>query len=164
MRVLVFISLLLFAFHSLGQSIGQSDTVSVLLKKANGFLVDKNYPQARYYYNLAKSFTSADTSAGSMDRLIESKITQDTSAIMATHVYGNPCNVKLIERIAKQYKLKVLYDAAHAFNIKIDGKSILNFGDASILSFHATKLFHTAEGGAVICKSKKILNKINSYV
>ena len=93
--------------------------------------------------------------------LIESKITQDTSAIMATHVYGNPCNVKLIERIAKQYKLKVLYDAAHAFNIKIDGKSILNFGDASILSFHATKLFHTAEGGAVICKSKKILNKIN---
>ena len=93
--------------------------------------------------------------------LIERKITKNTSAIMATHVYGNPCDVKAIEKIAKKYRLKILYDAAHAFNIKIDGKSILNFGDASILSFHATKLFHTAEGGAVVCKSKKLLNKIN---
>ena len=94
--------------------------------------------------------------------LIESRITKDTSAIIATHVYGNPCDVKAIEKIAKKNKLKVLYDAAHAFHTKIDGKSILNFGDASILSFHATKLFHTVEGGAVVCKNKKLLNKINT--
>ncbi len=86
MRILGLIPILLLTFHSIGQSIGQSDTVSVLLKKANGFLVDKNYPQARYYYNLAKSFTSADTSAGSMDRLIESKITTSDSL----HAYSCP--------------------------------------------------------------------------
>lgn len=95
MRVLVFISLLLFAFHSLGQSIGQSDTVSVLLKKANGFLVDKNYPQARYYYNLAKSFTSADTSAASIDRLIESKII--TSDSLNAYSCPNPKFRKLLK-------------------------------------------------------------------
>ena len=82
MRILVLIPLLLFAF----QSLGQSDTVSVLLKKANGFLAGKNYPQASYYYNLAKSFTSADTSAGSMDRLIESKIITSDSL----HAYSCP--------------------------------------------------------------------------
>jgi len=86
MRILGLIPILLLTFHSIGQSIGQSDTVSVLLKKANGFLVDKNYPQARYYYNLAKSFTSADTSAGSMDRLIESKIITSDSL----HAYSCP--------------------------------------------------------------------------
>jgi hypothetical protein len=86
MRILVLIPLLLFAFLSLGQSFGQSDTVSVLLKKANGLLVDKNYPQASYYYNLAKSFNPADTSAGSMDRLIESKIITSDSL----HAYSCP--------------------------------------------------------------------------
>ncbi len=86
MRIFVLIPLLLFAFHPLGQSIDQSDTVSVLLKKANGFLVDKNYPQARYYYNLAKSFTSANTSAAGMDRIIESKIITSDSL----HAYSCP--------------------------------------------------------------------------
>lgn len=82
--------------------------------------------------------------------LIEAAITPDTSAILATHVYGIPCDVEAIDRIAKKHGLKVIYDAAHAFDVTYRGKSILAYGDASTLSFHATKLFHTVEGGAVV--------------
>ncbi|MBK7382265.1 MAG: DegT/DnrJ/EryC1/StrS family aminotransferase [Flavobacteriales bacterium] len=82
--------------------------------------------------------------------LIEAAITPDTSAILATHVYGIPCDVEAIDAIAKKHGLKVIYDAAHAFDVEYKGKSILAYGDASTLSFHATKLFHTVEGGAVI--------------
>ena len=85
--------------------------------------------------------------------LIEKAITKETTAILATHVFGNPCDVKKIQAIADKYNLKVIYDAAHAFDVSIDGKSVLNFGDASTLSFHATKVFHTGEGGAVILNS-----------
>jgi len=82
--------------------------------------------------------------------LIEDAITPDTTAILATHVYGIPCDVEAIDVIAKKHGLKVIYDAAHAFDVTYKGKSILAWGDASTLSFHATKLFHTVEGGAVI--------------
>ncbi len=82
--------------------------------------------------------------------LIEAAITPDTRAILATHVYGIPCDVEAIDAIAKKHGLKVIYDAAHAFDVTYKGKSILAWGDASTLSFHATKLFHTVEGGAVI--------------
>ncbi|MBL0126369.1 MAG: DegT/DnrJ/EryC1/StrS family aminotransferase [Flavobacteriales bacterium] len=82
--------------------------------------------------------------------LIEAAITPDTSAILATHVYGIPCDVEAIDAIAKKHGLKVIYDAAHAFDVEYKGKSILAWGDASTLSFHATKLFHTVEGGAVV--------------
>lgn len=82
--------------------------------------------------------------------LIEAAITPDTTAILATHVYGIPCDVEAIDAIAKKHNLKVIYDAAHAFDVTYKGKSILAYGDASTLSFHATKLFHTVEGGAVI--------------
>ncbi|MGB3868921.1 MAG: DegT/DnrJ/EryC1/StrS family aminotransferase [Flavobacteriales bacterium] len=82
--------------------------------------------------------------------LIEAAITPDTTAILATHVYGIPCDVEAIGAIAKKHGLKVIYDAAHAFDVSYKGKSILSYGDASTLSFHATKLFHTVEGGAVI--------------
>ncbi len=82
--------------------------------------------------------------------LIEAAITPDTTAILATHVYGIPCDVESIEAIAKKHGLKVIYDAAHAFDVQFKQRSILSWGDASILSFHATKLFHTVEGGAVI--------------
>jgi dTDP-4-amino-4,6-dideoxygalactose transaminase len=81
---------------------------------------------------------------------IEAAITPQTSAILATHVFGYPCEVEKIEAIAKKHQLKVIYDAAHAFGVKVNGTSVLNFGDISTLSFHATKLFHTVEGGAVI--------------
>ncbi|MBK6946135.1 MAG: DegT/DnrJ/EryC1/StrS family aminotransferase [Flavobacteriales bacterium] len=86
--------------------------------------------------------------------LIEAAITPDTQAILATHVYGIPCDVEAIEIIAKRHGLKVIYDAAHAFDVDYKGRSILNWGDASTLSFHATKLFHTVEGGAVILRDK----------
>lgn len=87
--------------------------------------------------------------------LIEAAITPDTTAILATHVYGIPCDVEAIDLIAKKHGLKVIYDAAHAFDVKYKGRSILQWGDASTLSFHATKLFHTVEGGAVVVKDEE---------
>ena len=85
--------------------------------------------------------------------LIEAAINEKTSAILATHVYGYPCDVVKIQQIADKHKIKVVYDAAHAFGIRLGGESILKYGDCSVLSFHATKLFHTAEGGAVVCRN-----------
>ncbi len=87
---------------------------------------------------------------------IEAAITSKTTAILATHVFGNPCNIEAIEKIAVKHGLKVIYDAAHAFGIKYNGKSIFEFGDVSTCSFHATKLFHTGEGGAMFAKDKKL--------
>lgn len=91
---------------------------------------------------------------------IEAAITERTTAILATHVYGHPCDVYAIEKIAKKHRLKVIYDAAHAFGIEIDEKSILDFGDASTLSFHATKIFHSAEGGAIATPHADVAHKI----
>lgn len=85
---------------------------------------------------------------------IEKKITSRTTAILAVHVFGNPCNVEAIEEIAKKHNLKVIYDAAHAFGVEYKKKSLLTWGDISTLSFHATKVFHTIEGGAVITNNK----------
>jgi len=90
---------------------------------------------------------------------IEDKITYRTKAIMPVHVFGNPADVEAIEKIAKKYNLKVIYDAAHAFGVKYKGKSILNWGDVSVLSFHATKVFHTIEGGALVLKDKNLYEK-----
>lgn len=92
--------------------------------------------------------------------LIEEKITENTSAILATHVYGYPCDIDAIKKIASKYNLVVIYDAAHAFGATIAGKSLASYGDCSILSFHATKLFHSAEGGAIVVNDKKIHKKI----
>lgn len=83
---------------------------------------------------------------------IERAITPRTTAIMPVHVYGKPCNVDAIQDIADKYGLKVIYDAAHAFGVEVNGKSILEAGDMSTLSFHATKTYNTAEGGALVCK------------
>lgn len=94
---------------------------------------------------------------------IEKAITPDTEAILATHVYGNPCAVADIERIATQYGLKVIYDGAHAFGVKIKDRSLLSFGDISTCSFHATKVFHTIEGGAIITNDDEIARKISLY-
>jgi len=92
---------------------------------------------------------------------IEKAITPKTTAILPVHVYGNPCRVKEIAKIADTYGLKVIYDACHAFGVKINGKSILNYGDLSVLSFHATKVFTTFEGGAIICHDKKMKQRID---
>ncbi|WP_053991852.1 DegT/DnrJ/EryC1/StrS aminotransferase family protein [Mangrovimonas sp. TPBH4] len=83
---------------------------------------------------------------------IEAAITPKTSAILATHVFGNPCDVETIQAIADRNGLKVLYDAAHCFGVEYQGKSLFNYGDVSTCSFHATKLFHTGEGGALFCR------------
>lgn len=91
---------------------------------------------------------------------IEAAITPLTTAILATHVFGNPCEVDAIELIAKKHNLKVIYDAAHAFGVTYNGQSIFNYGDVSTCSFHATKLFHTGEGGAMIANDKELFNKL----
>lgn len=82
----------------------------------------------------------------------EALINTETSAIVPVHVYGNPCAVDIFEKLAQKHNLKIVYDAAHAFGIKRNGNSILNYGDAATLSFHATKVFHTVEGGAIVFK------------
>ena len=95
------------------------------------------------------------------ETLIEAAITEKTTCILATHVFGNPCNVEEIERIAKKHNLKVIYDAAHCFGVKYKDKSIFEYGDVSTCSFHATKLFHTGEGGAIFCKDEDLFSKIS---
>lgn len=92
---------------------------------------------------------------------IEAAITPQTTAIMPVHVYGNPCKVDAIQLIADTYGLKVIYDAAHAFGVKLSNNSILNFGDLSVMSFHATKGFNTIEGGAIVCHDEKMKKRID---
>ncbi|HEU0226096.1 MAG TPA: DegT/DnrJ/EryC1/StrS family aminotransferase [Arachidicoccus soli] len=94
---------------------------------------------------------------------IEAAITQKTSAILATHVYGNPCDVEAIEKIAQKHRLRVIYDAAHAFGVTVKGKSIFEFGDISTCSLHATKLYHSVEGGLIAAKDAELLEKL-AYV
>lgn len=91
---------------------------------------------------------------------IEAAITSKTTAILATHVFGNPCNVEVIEGIAKRHNLKIIYDAAHSFGVNYKGNSIFNYGDVSTCSFHATKLFHTGEGGALFCNEGNLFHKL----
>lgn len=93
---------------------------------------------------------------------IEAAITSRTTAIMPVHVYGNPCKMDEIQQIADKHGLKVIYDAAHAFGVKKDNESILNQGDLSILSFHATKVYSTIEGGAIICHTKEMKHHIDN--
>jgi len=106
-------------------------------------------------------FVDIDPSTCNIDpRKIEDAITSNTTAILATHVYGNPCDVEAISEIARRRNLKVIYDGAHAFGVKVKGKSVFEYGDISTCSFHATKLFHTVEGGAVVTQDPDLLKKI----
>ena len=90
---------------------------------------------------------------------IEKKITSKSTAILPVHVFGNPCEIEKIEEISKQNNLKVIYDAAHAFGVNYKGKSIAQYGDLSVFSFHSTKIFHTIEGGAIIVRTKEQYDK-----
>ena len=111
--------------------------------------------------NCQPIFVDIDENSLNIDtEKIEAAITKKTNAILATHVFGNPCEISKIEEIAKKHKLKVIYDAAHCFGVKYHGKSIFEFGDISTTSFHATKLFHTIEGGAVITKDPELLKRM----
>lgn len=94
---------------------------------------------------------------------IEAAVTPETTAILAVHVYGYACDVDTIEAIARKYNLKVLYDAAHAFGSRLNGRAVAGYGDAAALSFHATKLFHTVEGGAVVTDDDELARKIRLY-
>lgn len=94
---------------------------------------------------------------------IEAAITDKTVAILATHVYGNPCDIEAIEAIAKKHELKVIYDAAHAFGATYKGKQILSYGDIATCSFHATKVFHTVEGGCIVANNQEMNQKLLLY-
>lgn len=107
-------------------------------------------------------FVDVDPATGNIDPdAIEAAITNKTTAIMPVHVYGKPCNVKRIKEIADKYGLKVIYDAAHAFGVEVDGESILNAGDMSTLSFHATKVYNTIEGGALVMHDEETKKRID---
>lgn len=94
---------------------------------------------------------------------MEAAITKKTQAILATHVYGYPCDVEAIERIAKRHQLKVIYDAAHAFGTELKGRSLLAYGDISTCSFHATKIFHTGEGGCIVTEDDQLARQLLLY-
>ncbi|MGM3160022.1 DegT/DnrJ/EryC1/StrS family aminotransferase [Dickeya undicola] len=112
--------------------------------------------------NLKPVFVDIDPVTCNLDpKKIEEAITPLTSAILPVHCYGIPCDVDRIQNIADVYGLKVIYDAAHSFGVKKEGDSILNYGDLSILSFHATKVFNTIEGGAIICPDAKMKKRID---
>ncbi|KGK10162.1 DegT/DnrJ/EryC1/StrS family aminotransferase [Vibrio navarrensis] len=112
--------------------------------------------------NLTPVFVDIDPTTFNLDpSKIEAAITDKTCAILPVHVYGNPCDHDAIQAIADKHNLKVIYDAAHAFGVKKDGESILNMGELSILSFHATKAYSTIEGGAVVCHSQEMKDKLD---
>lgn len=115
-----------------------------------------------WWNGLIPVFVDVDPVTGNIDPFkIEAAITENTAAIMPVHVYGTPCDTKAIKKIADKYNLKIIYDAAHAFGVKVNDKSILLEGDISTLSFHATKVYNTVEGGALICHSAEMKNKID---
>lgn len=117
---------------------------------------------ALWWNGITPVFVDIDPRTGNLDpNKIEAAITSRTSAILPVHVYGNPCNIKEIQSIADQHELKVIYDAAHAFGVEMRGESILNAGDLSTLSFHATKVFNTVEGGALVCHDAQMKQKID---
>ncbi len=115
-----------------------------------------------WWNNIKPIFVDIDPDFGNLDpERIEAAITPKTTAILPVHVYGNPCKVERIQEIADIYGLKVIYDAAHCFGVKHNGIGIANFGDLSILSFHATKVFNTMEGGAIVCHDEAIKKRID---
>ena len=115
-----------------------------------------------WWNNLKPVFVDVEEETGNIDpEKIEAAITPQTTAIMPVHVYGTPCNTKRIQEIADIYGLKVIYDAAHAFGVNVNGQSILEAGDMSTLSFHATKVYNTIEGGALICHDAATKKRID---
>lgn len=117
---------------------------------------------ALWWNGIKPIFVDVEEKTGNIDPdKIENAITKKTTAIMPVHVYGNPCYTEAIQKIADKYNLKVIYDAAHAFGVELNGKSILTAGDLSTLSFHATKTYNTAEGGALICHDAETKLKID---
>lgn len=122
---------------------------------------------ALWWNGIKPVFVDIDPNTGNLDpEKIEAAITPKTTAIMPVHVYGKPCDTKKIKEIADKYGLKVIYDAAHAFGVEVNGESILNAGDMSTLSFHATKVYNTIEGGALVmhdAETKKRIDYLKNF-
>ena len=122
---------------------------------------------ALWWNGIKPVFVDIDWKTGCMDpNKIEAAITPKTTAIMPVHVYGKPCDTKAIQEIADKYGLKIIYDAAHAFGVEVNGESILNAGDMSTLSFHATKVYNTLEGGAMVihdAETKKRIDYLKNF-
>ncbi|WP_099464657.1 DegT/DnrJ/EryC1/StrS family aminotransferase [Parabacteroides provencensis] len=117
---------------------------------------------ALWWNGIKPVFVDVDPSTGNLDPdKIEAAITPKTTAIMPVHVYGTPCDIKRIQEIADKYGLKVIYDAAHAFGVEKDGVSVVNAGDMATLSFHATKVYNTIEGGALVCHDEQTKQRID---
>ena len=117
---------------------------------------------ALWWNGIKPVFVDIDPSTGNIDpQKIEAAITPRTTAILPVHVYGKPCDTEAIQAIADKYRLKVIYDAAHAFGVEVNGESLLNAGDMSTLSFHATKVFNTIEGGAMVMHDEKTKQRID---
>lgn len=117
---------------------------------------------ALWWNGIKPVFVDIDLATGNMDPAkIEAAITPRTTAIMPVHVYGKPCNTAAIQEIADKYGLKIIYDAAHAFGVEVNGESLLNAGDMSTLSFHATKVYNTIEGGALVMHDEKMKKRID---
>ena len=117
---------------------------------------------ALWWNGIKPVFVDIDPATGNINPdKIEAAITPKTAAIMPVHVYGKPCDTKRIQEIADQYGLKVIYDAAHAFGVEVNGESVLNAGDLSTLSFHATKVYNTVEGGAMVMHDEKMKKRID---
>lgn len=117
---------------------------------------------ALWWNNIKPVFADIEPGYFNLDpEKVEAAITPQTTAILPVHVYGNPCKLERFQQIADTYGLKLIYDAAHAFSVRINGNSILNYGDLSILSFHATKVFNTIEGGAIISPDEKTKKRID---
>jgi dTDP-4-amino-4,6-dideoxygalactose transaminase len=115
-----------------------------------------------WWNGLKPVFVDVEEETGNIDpEKIEAAITPQTTAIMPVHVYGTPCNTKRIQEIADIYGLKVIYDAAHAFGVKVNGESVLKSGNMSTLSFHATKVYNTVEGGALVCHDEATKKRID---
>lgn len=119
-------------------------------------------PHVLSWNNITPIFCDVDEETMNIDaEKIEQMITPQTTAILAVHVFGTPCAMEKIREVADRYGLKIIYDAAHAFGEEIDGQGIGNFGDISMLSFHATKIFHTVEGGALVMKDEHVKQRID---
>jgi dTDP-4-amino-4,6-dideoxygalactose transaminase len=117
---------------------------------------------ALWWNGIKPVFIDIDLQTGNIDPdKIEAAITPKTTAIMPVHVYGKPCDAKRIQDIANKYGLKVIYDAAHAFGVEVNGESVLNAGDMSTLSFHATKVYNTVEGGALVMHDEETKKRID---
>ena len=117
------------------------------------------------WQNLAYSYADIDPATFNLDpENVRAALSSDVEAILSVHVFGNPCAVDEFAAIAKQHNLKIIYDAAHAFGVKYQGQSVLRFGDVSVLSFHATKLFHTIEGGALVINDPDLYEKATQMI